>query len=190
MICLVVLGIVLLILFLLAVSPVGVDGRYQEGKASVFLKFGPIRFQLFPWKRKQKKTKNKAEKQKKRKTKKDSEQQPETAGGKKDYWSLIKILFRALRRFQHKLSIDLLMLHYTAASDDPYDTVMQYGRLSAVIGSFSPLAKQMFHVKKQDIVLDLTFETEKPIITARLVATLRIWEIFSLTVCTLFELLK
>ncbi|MGI6012799.1 MAG: hypothetical protein ACOX7K_00735 [Oscillospiraceae bacterium] len=188
MIGLVVLGILLLFLVLLAILPVGMDGRYQEGNASVFLKLGPLRVQLIPWKQK-KKRKTQEKKVKKKKTKSDA-QQAGTKSGKKDYFSLVKIIFRTLRRFQRKLSVDFLMLHYTAASDDPYDTVLQYGRMSAAVGSLLPLSKQVFHIKKQDVVLDLTFEVTKPIINARVEMTLRVWEILYISLQMLLDLLK
>lgn len=188
---LIILGIVLLVLVLLAILPVGVDGRYDQGTASLFLKCGPLRFQVVPWKRKSKpkKQKNKTAKQKKKAAAK-SDQKPAPDSGKKDYRSLIRIVFRALQQFHRRMCMNLFMLHYTAASDDPYDTVMQYGRISAAVGALLPLAKQIFHIEKQDIILDLTFETEQPIWSARLVLTLRIWELFDISVRVGLDLLR
>lgn len=190
MICLVALGVILLVLCLLAILPVGVDASYEKGTVFVFAKCGPLRLQILPWKRKSR-TKSKADKTKKaKKQKKHPAQETAAQNGKRDYRSLIKIAVHALQGFRQKLCVNFLMLHYTAASDDPYDTVMQYGRISAAIGGLLPLARRVFHIKKEDIVLDLTFETAHPVIAARIVLTLRIWEIVSLAVRTLAELLR
>lgn len=184
------LCIVLMILGLAAVLPVGMDGRWQSGSALVFLKLGPLRLQVFPWKWKKKASgQDQTEAPKKEKKKRRTPKQ-RPALTKKDYFSLAKILLRTMQRFRRKLSVDFLQLHYTAASGDPYDTVMQYSRFCAALEALFPLAKQVLHIKKQDIVLDLTFETDKPIVKARVELALRIWEICYVSARMLVDLLK
>lgn len=183
------LGVILLILCLVAILPVGVDGRYQSGKAMLFFKIGPLHLQLYPWKSNRRKRKDKI-KMRQKKTRQNNAASRLVQDKRKNYRFLLKILFRTLQRFRRKLCINYLMLHYTAASSDPCDTVMQYGKACALIEGVFPLAKQIFHIKKQDIILDLTFETTKPIMNWRVEMTLHIWEICILSVQTLVELLR
>ena len=187
------LCIVLAILMIAAVLPIGVDGRWQENAALVFLKLGLLRLQLFPWKQKEQADgQNRAKQQKKPKKQKKRRRaaKPQPALTRSDYLSLAKLLLRTLQRFRRRLSVDLLQLHYTAASGDPYDTVMQYSRFCATLEAGFPLAKQVLHIKKQDIILNLSFETEQPIVNARLELTLRVWELCWISLRMLVELLR
>lgn len=180
----------LAILFLAAITPIGVDGRWQENTALVFLKLGPLRLQVFPWKWKKSASGQDQSETPKKKKKQRRAPKLKPALTKQDYFSLAKVVFRTMQRFRRKLSVDFLQLHYTAASDDPYDTVMQYSRFCAALEAAFPLAKRVLHIKKQDIVLDLTFETEKPIIEARAELTLRVWEICYVSMRMLADLLQ
>ena len=51
-----------------------------------------------------------------------------------DILTLAEIGLDALRRFRMHLSVDRIMLHYTAAAADPYDAVQQYGKVNAALG--------------------------------------------------------
>ena len=90
---------------------------------------------------------------------------------------LARIGLNVLKRFGYHLSIDRLMLHYTAASGDPYGAVLQYGRVNALLGTLAGPLHTVFRVVHEDVRTELDFEAEHPRIAARIVVTIQIWEI-------------
>ena len=174
--------IVALVLMLILMFPIGIDAAYSEKERFVKLKLGPFRRMLFPGTGKKK---PKAAK----KPKPKSEAQAEEAPKRKrkltldDILTLAKIALRALRRFRMHLCIDLLMLRWTAASDDPYRAVVQYGRVNAFLGALSGPIHKTFLILDEDVRTQLDFEHSRPALEGRLVMSIQIWEILLISIC-------
>ena len=94
-----------------------------------------------------------------------------------DLREIAQIALDMLRHIAYHLSVDRLMLHYTAASDDPYRAVLQYGRVNALLGSLAGPFHRVLRVVHEDVRTDLDFEATRPRIAARIVVTIQIWEI-------------
>ncbi len=94
----------------------------------------------------------------------------------------MKLGLEALRRFRRNLSIDLLYLRYTAASEDPGDAALQYGYISALLGSLLSALSQIVTVKREDVATAVNFEMDKPYVEARLITTLRIGQILGIAI--------
>lgn len=174
--------IVLVLLLLFLILPVGVDAAFVRSQLTLKCKIGPLRLQLLPGKpgkqRKERPRKARPEKQKKPKA------EAKLKLTKEDIFALLRIFFRALKRFRAHLSIDLLRLHWTAGAADPYDAVIQYGALNAGLHTLYPLAHAALHIREEDLRTDLSYELTKPELEARVVATLQIWEIGLIGICT------
>lgn len=180
------LTIIIVLLVLLLIMPVGADVSFIGGEFKLRVKIGPVGKLLFPPKDK-----------KKEKTKKPKKEKPDKGGGKKklrlgfdDITAIAKIGLKALKRFRHCLSIDLFMLHLTAAAEDPYDAVMAYGYVNAGIGALMPLAHSALKIRDEDIQIRMDFTEEMTSADARLVATLQIWEILYIAILAVAAFLK
>ena len=175
--------IVVVLLLLILLLPVGADLAFSQEILTIKLKAGPLRWKLFPSEAK-KPSESAPEAQDKEKKKNDKAKSGfQLKIGKDDLSVLLKILFRALRRFGRCLSVDLLRLHWTAAADDPYDAVLQFGALNAGFGAMLPLAETVLKIREREISTDVDFEAHKPRIDARVIATLQVWEIIFIAVC-------
>lgn len=198
--------IILILLLVLLLTPVGVDFSYIEGQMFLRAKIGLWYIQLLPTdpdkpKKERKPKKEKKERKKKKKAKLPEETvEDDTAGKKKkpkaklkftfdDIIEILKIAFRALGRFGRSISIDYLELHLTAAAPDPYDAVMQYGYVNAAFGTLMPLARKVLKIRREEIGTDMSFDMQKTEITARVAATLQIWEILHIVFCAAFSAL-
>jgi len=167
--------IILAVLLLLLTLPVGIDAAYA-GSFTLKLKISLFRVCLFP-----KKTKKK----KKEPKKTEAEQKPSDGKQKTkrtklsldDILTLLDIVLKALRRFRIHLSIDLFRLIWEAAASDPYDAVIQYGRVNAVIGNVRPAAHKTFKIRDEEIRTTLSLESERPVIETRIILSIQIWEI-------------
>ena len=135
--------IILVVLSVIALIPVGVDGGYNSKGLSLYLRIGIINIRAIPpgffvsgvTNRKPKTKKPKppkaalTEKHKKPKKPKPS---------REEIFALIKLVLKALSRFRHKLTVDYLRLHFTAASGDPFSTAMSYGAANAALSAAIP----------------------------------------------------
>ena len=172
----IVLCVILLILLLILMIPVGVDACRDAEQRYVKLKIGPFGMTILPGGRKKKPKKEKPKPQ----------AQPAQTGERPkrkrklaldDLREIAQIALDMLRHIAYHLSVDRLMLHYTAASDDPYRAVLQYGRVNALLGSLAGPFHRVLRVVHEDVRTDLDFEATRPRIAARIVVTIQIWEI-------------
>ena len=175
--------IALLLLFLL--MPVGVVFRYQQQEITLKVKIGLFKLKILPAKAK---AKPKAPKPKKEKVKVPKDQK-KLRLNKDDIFTLLKLLFRTLRRFRKHLSIDFLRLYWTAAAEDPCDAVMQYGGLNAGLSTLMPYVHEVLKIRNEDICTAVDFEHSAPQIEAELAATLQVWEILLTVNCAAFTAL-
>ena len=213
-----VLGIIIVLLILLLILPVGIDGVYQNQAFTLIAKAGPIHMQLGSSKAKEgHKKKKKGEAKAAEKRTPASRQSWIRRGlnrllkfvstvfkaifrflrrsssvrlGINDFVEFASIAFKALSRFRRFLSIDYFCLYFIVAAPDPYDAVMQYGYFNAALSLLSPLMHRAFKIRDEEIGLDVDVMGSKPVIQARLVCTIQIWEILVIAVCAGFSVLR
>ena len=185
-----VLGIVIALLLLLLLLPIGIDAAYFGKVLKLYLKVGLIRLRLFPkprWlKRRKAAPAQKAE---------SGAAPPDEGGGRRllsrgDIPVLAKILLKAASRLRRALSIDLLILHILCGGDDPYDTVLRFGYLNAVLSALSPLFHTVFKVRREDTRIGVDLKTGESILEIRAVMTLQVWEIIFIDFCAGFALFR
>ena len=190
------------ILTLLAVLPLGVSVRYDEGGAVVRVIAGPVRITLFPRPKKDKKPKK--EKKSKDKPTKEAEKQPEAApaaapkaepaktepkekpkasgGSLTDFLPLVQIALDMLGAFRRRLRLNRLELKLIMAADDPCDLAVNYGRAWAAVGNLMPRLERVFVIQKRNIEVECDFETTQTKIIARLDLTITLGRILATAV--------
>ena len=187
------------IIFLLAILPLGASVKYNSDGPLVRVIAGPIRFTVFPMKKKEKKEKKpkekkqkKAKKVKKEKPKKETEksskntkeEKKEKGGSILDFLPLVKVGLDFLNGFRWKLRVNRLELKLIMAADDPADLGMNYGRAWAAVGNLIPRLEQNLVIKKRDIEVECDFTTSETLVIARLDITITLGRIIALVVVT------
>lgn len=174
------LAVIFLILFLIAMIPLKARVQYAEGNLAVSCFVWLLKISIYP--KKNKTEKRKKTKEKKPKSKKETEKtdKPKKEKGKTDIPALIKALIHpaldTLSRLKRKLLIDL-EVHIVLGTEDPYDSAMSYGKLTAIIGAAAPLLDNAFRIGKRNITTGVDFESQKTEIEADVAVSLRIWHI-------------
>ena len=198
--------ITLVILFLLAILPLGASVLYDAEGPLVRIVAGPLKIQVFPLKKKPgkdkaKKEKPKKEKQKKEKPKKEkrtgkeaapagssnpSEDKPgqkQAKGGSwTDFLPLVRMALDLLNDLRRKLRVDHLKLHMTMAADDPCDLAINYGRMNASLAGLITQLERFLVIKKRDVHIDCDFAADQTVILARLDLTITLGRILSIAV--------
>ena len=185
------------IIFLLAILPLGASVKYDADGRLVRIIAGPIRFTVFPMKKKEKKPKKeKKQKEPKKSKKKDSEEPPAEekpaeeekkekkakGGSVLDFLPLVRVGIDFLGDFRRKLRLNRLELKMIMASGDPCDLAINYGRAWAAIGNLFPLLERAFVIKKHDIEVECDFTASETLIVARLDITITLGRIIALVV--------
>ncbi len=188
--------ITFVILFLLAILPLGASVIYDEDGVVVRVVAGPLKIKVFPLKKKPKKDKTKKEK-KPKKQKKAAEQSAESTapaeqkkpapkqkkgGSLLDFLPLVKIALELLNDFRRKLRVDHLKLHLTMAADDPCDLAINYGRMNASMAGLITQLEKIFVIKKRDVHIDCDFAASQTVILARLDLTITLGRILYIAV--------
>ena len=187
--------IAFIIIFLLAILPLGASVKYNSEGPLVRIIAGPIRFTVFPLKKKEKKDKKPKEKKKKDKknkeksnkeSKKDKEkpkeEKKEKGGSILDFLPLVQVGLDLLNDFRWKLRLNRLELKLVMAGDDPCDLAVNYGRAWAAVGNLVPMLERSFVIKKKDIDVECDFTTSETLIFARLDITITLGRIIALVV--------
>lgn len=188
--------ITFIILFLLAILPLGASVKYNADGPLVRIIAGPIRFTVFPMKKKEKKEKKpKEKKEKKKKQKKEKppkepkkgkdkpkEEKKEKGGSILDFLPLVQVGLDLLNDFRWKLRLNRLELKLIMAADDPCDLAINYGRAWAAVGNLVPMLERSFVIKKKDIEVECDFTTSETLIIARLDITITLGRIIALVV--------
>ena len=186
--------IALVILFLLAILPLGVSVLYDAEGARVRVVAGPLKIQVFPGKKKPKK--NKPQKQKSKKSKKSKEPAPEegekaapknvpppqTGGSWTDFLPLVRVALDFLNDLRCKLRVNHLKLHLTMAADDPCDLAVNYGRMNASLAGLIAQLERFLVIKKRDVHIDCDFTASQTVILARVDLTITLGRILALAV--------
>ena len=181
--------ILLAILVLLAVLPLGASVLYDEDGPRVRIVAGPVKFQVFPMKKKPKKAK-KAKKEaspKKPKKQKGEEAQkpfpkPKTGGSWKDFLPLVQLVLDLLNDLRRKLRVNELKLHMTMAGDDPCDLAVNYGRMNASLAALIAQLERVLVIQKRDVHIDCDFTANETVILARLDLTITLGRILYIAV--------
>ncbi len=201
--------IAFVILFLLAILPLGASVKYDADGPLVRIIAGPIRFTVFPMKKKEKKPKKEKKQKEPKKSKKKNPEEPPAeekpaeeekkekkakGGSVLDFLPLVRVGIDFLGDFRRKLRLNRLELKMIMASGDPCDLAINYGRAWAAIGNLFPLLERAFVIKKHDIEVECDFTASETLIVARLDITITLGRIIALVVRyairALLELLK
>ena len=181
--------IFLAILVLLAVLPLGASVLYDEDGPRVRIVAGPVKFQVFPMKKKPKKAK-KAKKEaspKKPKKQKAADAQkpfpkPRTGGSWKDFLPLVQLVLDLLNDLRRKLRVNELKLHMTMAGDDPCDLAVNYGRMNASLAALIAQLERVLVIQTRDVHIDCDFTANETVILARLDLTITLGRILYIAV--------
>jgi len=163
------------ILVLLAILPLGASVCYDEDGPVVRIVIGPLRFQVFPGKKKNEKPKKeKSEVQKKPASPGPKEKKnPAKKGGKvADFLPLVHTALDFLGAFRRKLRVNRLQLKLIMAGGDPCDLAVNYGKAWAAVGNLMPLLENVFVIKKRDVEVECDFTAEQMTVLARLDLTI------------------
>ena len=176
--------VALLILFLLAILPLGASVLYDEDGPRVRIVAGPVKIQVFPMKKKAKKDKPKKEAKKKPakegKAAKKPAPKPKSGGSWTDFLPLVRIALDLLNDFRRKLRVNELKLHLTMAGDDPCDLAINYGRMNASLAALIAQLERFLVIKKRDVHIDCDFAADETVILARLDLSITLGRILSI----------
>ena len=176
--------IALLILFLLAILPLGASVLYDEDGPRVRIVAGPVKIQVFPMKKKAKKDKPKKEAKKKpakaEKPAKKPAPKPKSGGSWTDFLPLVQVALDLLNDFRRKLRVNELKLHLTMAGDDPCDLAVNYGRMNASLATLLTQLERFLVIQKRDVHIDCDFAADETVILARLDLTITLGRILSI----------
>lgn len=183
-----VLVIIFLLLALIMLIPLGVYASYDSGGLMLKLRVSAYKKQIFP-----------------RENKPEPEPEPESTedNGKVaekvkirlpfsiDEWrSLLKIVFKALRRFKNSLTFDKIFLRFIAASPDPFDTVRIFNTVNSVVGAAAPFFESEFKVRQRDIFIDTDMTSEKCSYSIELALSVRVGQLLVIALAAGFAFLK
>lgn len=191
------------ILALILLLPLGASIFYDAAGVRVLVIAGPVRFTVFPMKKKEKKKKQDPQPEpaeKKREPVQPAQTQPQEAekpalpeapkppqeaeekgGSLLDFLPLVELALKFVGEFFHKtLHIDVLYLKLTMAGDDPADLAINYGKTWAALGNLWPYVDRMFTIKKRDIQVQCDFEASQPLVNARVDITLNLARLLGL----------
>lgn len=181
--------IAFMIVFLLAILPLGASVKYNSDGPMVRIIAGPVRVKVFPVKKKEKKEKKpKEKKQKKEKPKTDGQQtmekpkeeKKEKGGSLLDFLPLVRVGLDLLNDFHWKLRLNRLELKLILAANDPADLGLNYGRAWAAVGNLVPMLERSFVIKKKDIEVECDFTTSETLVIARLDLTITLGRLLAL----------
>lgn len=176
-----ILGIIVLLIVLVLNVPVGADAAYIGGEFTLAARANGFSFQILPKKsgsEDKPPKENKPKKEKKPKPEKESEPKPKKklSFTKEELFELAKRVLNGVGKFG-KVTVNKFMLHYAAAGDDPYDTVVTYNYVNAALSTLIPICEEKFIVKDSDIRTDIDFTADKTKVDVELCATIRLAQV-------------
>lgn len=178
----IILWVLLGLLALLAAAllvPVKIRGSYEDGNPFLYVRYGPVKLQLFPPKEKPEKEEKKPSKKKKPKPEKP--QKPKAKINLEQIlYALEKlppILGRALKRTGRCIHIRPLKLYVLAASGNPASTAMLYGRMEAALAAGFPILERALRLKDADVRLYVDFTQRQMDFIADVGVSLRPWSL-------------
>ena len=101
---------------------------------------------------------------------------PPKRGGKLDLiLSAVPAAFDALGTFLRHLEVSELKVYYGVAGDDPYDSEMTFGYVSAAMGVLTPLFDSL-HIADRDFRTALDLRATEPTIYLNVLLDMAVWE--------------
>lgn len=178
----IILWVLLGLLALLAAAlliPVKVRGSYEDGNPSLYVRYGPVKIQLFPQKEKPEEGEKKPPK--KKKTKPEKPKNPKAKINMEQIlYALEKlppILGRALKRTGRCIHIRPLKLYVLVAGADPAAAAMLYGRMEAALAAGFPILERALRLKDADVRLYVDFTERQMDFIADVGVSLRPWSL-------------
>ena len=182
--------IALLILFLLAILPLGVSVIYNTDGPLIRIVAGPLKLKVFPAKKKDPDRPPKEKKKKEKKPKVDNEspekktvskpKENKKGGSITDFFPFVQLVFDFLVDFRNKLRLNRLEANVVMAGGDPADLAINYGKAWAALGNLWPKLETWFVIKKRDVQIQCDFEGSETTIYARMDLTITLGRILSL----------
>ena len=157
--------IALAVLVGIAILPIGIRCVYRVSKAGAWLLVGPLKFRVFPAKRKKKE--NTTAQQKK------SPDMDLKKGGKlRDFLPLARTFLEFLGQLRRKVRVKHLELKVILAGDDPCDLAVNYGRAWAALGNLMPYLDRFLIIRKKDVEVECDFVADTTRVYAKVDVTI------------------
>lgn len=139
------------VLILLGCMPLGISAVYDSDGPVVKLLTGPMRFTLFPRKKKEGPKPTRAERDHESVKKNTASVTEKKGGSLTDFLPLIETVTAFLGDLRRKLRIKRLEMRLCMAGGDPCDLGINYGRAWAAVGNLMPQLERLFVIKKRDV---------------------------------------
>lgn len=179
----IIFGCIVLVLFIICLIRIGGLIDYSESGLSVVIKAGPFRFCVIPAAEKNKKQRDNAPK----KLGNNKRNTGETVQMVKRYLPLIG---DAAGRLKRKICVDYIVFHLIWGSQDPADTALGYGAANALLGLLWPAVEHNFHIKKQEISVDLDYTLTAPVVSVKAQLTMTFGQLLALIAGLGYKALK
>ena len=188
----IVIGIILLLLIALSLVRVGGMVEYSAEGIEAKARAGPLEIDLYPRPPKEKKPNKKKDKQKKAGPPPAAEEAPPKKGGKLGLiLRLVPVACETVGRFRRKLRIDRLWIDFTAAGgEDAAKAAIQYGQVSAAMGTMTALIENSFQVKERKLHSHVDFTLTEPVVYLNVALSLTIGQCVSLALAAGIRVLK
>lgn len=173
---LIALGVVVLF----ACLPLGVSATYRAEGAAIRMIAGPVRFLVYPSKRKKTDTGHK-KKEKQQKPSANQQAPAEKGGSYTDFLPLAKTVLEFLGACRPKLRVKRLDFKVILAGNDPAALAVNYGRAWAGVGNLMPHLENNFVIKKRDVEVECDFTAKSTVIYARLDLTITLGRLLHLS---------
>lgn len=157
-------GMVFLLLVLLAVlghTRLGIRGEYTRQRVGAWIRMGPVRWQLYPWRTHAQKKKPEAEK-------KSASSVPEKKPILSPYGvfrlvqRLIPVAWKGAGAVRRRMQVDTLQIEVQVGAPDPAEAAEQYGKVNALLGAVWGPITQAFHVQNGRAHVEVDFSKKEP----------------------------
>ena len=185
--------ITLSVLALLAIVPIGVSVTYDSDGPCAKAVAGPVRFTVYPAKKKDKKQKKDSVEVSKTDEEGPLPKPPQPkhsrnkaitkkGGSLKEFIPFVKLGLNFLGDFRRKLRVRNLELKLILAASDPCDLAVNYGKTWAAVGNLMPALERWFVIKKRNVEVECDFTASETLVTARLDLSITLGRLLSLAV--------
>ena len=172
-----IVGILLLIFLAVQLSRVGVEAAFGS-QTRVVLRLGLIRLQILPKKEKAPPKREKPEKKKKGSGKPKKEPwKPAPSAVLKSLPELWRILKKGLAMTFRRIRISPMKISAVIGGNDPADTALLYGRLSAAMYAVLPVLQELVRMPDPQIHLEPELQGGETKISGEVGASFLIWDL-------------
>lgn len=191
--------IVLAAVAALGAIPVGLYFAYDADGFRGRLILGPIRYTLFPQRKKEKKEETPESEQKPQKKaelqptpekaapkppqppKPKPEEKTKRGGSYRDFLPLIRLGLDFLGDMRRKIRVKRLRLHLVLAGDDPCDLAVNYGRALAAVKGLTAQLERVFVIQSRNVNVECDFAADQTRITAEIDVRITLGRLLALT---------